>query len=148
MWQTTFAFQKWSSLFEFKRYMERMIFEFSRIETLEGVTRTPYNQYESLILPLKEYLNKYNVDFSINATVTDIDFKPGDGITATAIHIKSEGEESIIELRDEDLCIVTNGCMTDCATLGDLKTAPEYLPSNPPSGELWERIAKKKLRTW
>ena len=145
MWQTTFAFQKWSSLFEFKRYMERMIFEFSRIETLEGVTRTPYNQYESLILPLKEYLNKYNVDFSINATVTDIDFKPGDGITATAIHIKSEDEESIIELRDEDLCIVTNGCMTDCATLGDLKTAPEYLPSNPPSGELWERIAKKKL---
>ncbi len=40
MWQTTFAFQKWSSLFEFKRYMDRMIFEFSRIETLEGVTRT------------------------------------------------------------------------------------------------------------
>ena len=53
MWQTTFAFQKWSSLFEFKRYMERMIFEFSRIETLEGVTRTQYNQYESVILPLK-----------------------------------------------------------------------------------------------
>ena len=44
MWQTTFAFQKWSSLFEFRRYMNRMIFEFPRIETLEGVTRTPYNQ--------------------------------------------------------------------------------------------------------
>ena len=54
MWQTTFAFQKWSSLFEFRRYMNRMMLEFSRIETLEGVTRTPYNQYESLILPLKE----------------------------------------------------------------------------------------------
>ena len=25
MWQTTFAFQKWSSLFEFRRYMRRMI---------------------------------------------------------------------------------------------------------------------------
>ena len=37
MWQTTFAFQKWSSLFELKRYMERMILEFSRIETLEGL---------------------------------------------------------------------------------------------------------------
>ena len=54
MWQTTFAFQTWSSLFEFKRYMNRMIFEFSRIETLEGVTRTPYNQYESVILPIQK----------------------------------------------------------------------------------------------
>ena len=44
MWQTTFAFQKWSSVFELKRYMNRMIFEFPRIETLAGVTRTPYNQ--------------------------------------------------------------------------------------------------------
>ena len=52
-------------LFEFKRYMERMIFEFSRIETLEGVTRTPYNQYESVILPLKAYLDNFGVDFSI-----------------------------------------------------------------------------------
>ncbi|WP_288221440.1 oleate hydratase [uncultured Clostridium sp.] len=145
MWQTTFAFQKWSSLFEFKRYMERMIFEFSRIETLEGVTRTPYNQYESVILPIKEYLSKHNVDFSINATVTDIDFKPGEGITATAIHITDEEGEKVIELKEDDLCIMTNGCMTDNATLGDLNTAPEYKPEKPMSGELWEKVAKKKM---
>jgi oleate hydratase len=145
MWQTTFAFQKWSSLFEFKRYMERMIFEFSRIETLEGVTRTPYNQYESVILPIKEYLSKQNVDFSINAIVTDIDFKPGEGITATAIHIQDAEGEKIIELKEDDICIMTNGCMTDNATLGDFKTAPEYKPENPMSGALWEKIAKKKI---
>lgn len=146
MWQTTFAFQKWSSLFEFKRYMDRMIFEFSRIETLEGVTRTTYNQYESVILPIKEYLNKHNVDFSINAIVTDIDFKPGENITATAIHIMNEEEEEkIIELKEDDICIMTNGCMTDNATLGDFNTAPEYKPEKPMSGELWEKVAKKKM---
>lgn len=145
MWQTTFAFQKWSSLFEFKRYMERMIFEFSRIETLEGVTRTPYNQYESVILPIKEYLSKHNVDFSINAIVTDIDFKPGEEITATAIHITNEEGEKVIELKEDDLCIMTNGCMTDNATLGDFNRAPEYKTEKPMSGELWERVAKKKM---
>lgn len=145
MWQTTFAFQKWSSLFEFKRYMERMIFEFSRIETLEGVTRTPYNQYESVILPLKEYLVSKNVDFTINATVTDIDFKPGDEITATAIHIKELEGERIIQLEDDDICIMTTGCMTDNATLGDFNTAPEYKVENPMSAELWEKVAKKKI---
>ena len=144
MWQTTFAFQKWSSLFEFKRYMERMIFEFSRIETLEGVTRTTYNQYESVILPLKAYLDKHNVDFSINATVTDIDFKEGDGITATAIHIDTEDGEDIIHLKDNDVCIMTNASMTDSATLGDFDIAPEYNPNKPISGELWTNIAKKK----
>ena len=144
MWQTTFAFQKWSSLFEFKRYMERMIFEFPRIETLEGVTRTPYNQYESVILPLKAYLDKYSVDFSIRCTVTDLDFKEDNGITVTGIHCDYEGEEKIIQLNSGDICIMTNGCMTDCATLGDLTTPAEYKPENPISGVLWEKVASKK----
>ncbi|SFD33963.1 oleate hydratase [Clostridium uliginosum] len=145
MWQTTFAFQKWSSLFEFKRYMQRMIFEFSRIETLEGVTRTPYNQYESVILPLKAYLDNFGVDFSINATVTDLDFKPGDEITVTAIHIEENEGERVIELNSADVCIMINGCMTDCATLGDMLTPPQYNPSKPISYELWSKIAKKKI---
>ncbi|MGL5353572.1 MAG: oleate hydratase, partial [Clostridium sp.] len=103
MWQTTFAFQKWSSLFEFKRYMERMIFEFPRIETLEGVTRTPYNQYDSVILPIKQYLEKENVDFSIRSTVTDLDFKEGEEITVSAIHCDCNGEEKIITLNSDDI---------------------------------------------
>ncbi|MCR1839636.1 oleate hydratase [Murimonas intestini] len=144
MWQTTFAFQRWSSLFEFKRYMERMIFEFSRIETLEGVTRTPYNQYESVILPLKTWLEEQGVDFSIRATVTDIDFADESGVTASAIHIERDGEEEVIGLQREDLCIMTNGCMTDCATLGDMHTAPVFDAQKPISGELWARVTAKK----
>jgi oleate hydratase len=144
MWQTTFAFQKWSSLFEFKRYMDRMIFEFSRIETLEGVTRTPYNQYESVILPLKAYLDEFGVDFSINAAVTDLEFDSGDEITVSEIHIEENNVKRIIELNSKDVCIMTNGCMTDCSTLGDMHTAPEFNPSNPISGTLWAKIAKKK----
>ncbi len=106
--------------------MERMILEFSRIETLEGVTRTPYNQYDSLILPLKAYLKDHGVQFEINTKVVDIDFKDGEGITATAIHVEKKGKPEEITLKDGDVCIVTNGCMTDSATLGDMnKPAPE-----------------------
>ena len=144
MWQTTFAFQKWSSLFEFKRYMNRMIFEFSRIETLEGVTRTPYNQYESVILPLKAYLDTHQVDFSINATVKDIEFAVGEGITATALYIEDSEGEKVIKLNKGDVCIMTNGSMTDSATLGDLHTASEYKPEDPISAKLWKKVASKK----
>lgn len=144
MWQTTFAFQKWSSVFELKRYMNRMIFEFPRIETLAGVTRTPYNQYESVILPLKKYLDNHNVNFITNATVTDIDFKNDDTITAKAIYLNKDGKDEKIILNDNDLCIMTNACMTDSATLGDYKTPAPKPVEKPISGELWYKVAKKK----
>lgn len=145
MWQTTFAFQKWSSLFEFKRYMNRMIFEFSRLQTLEGVTRTPYNQYESIILPIKTYLDRFGVDFFLKYTVTDLDFEDGDNITVTAIRYKKHGgKEGVIKLNKGDLCFVTNGCMTDNATLGDLHTPAKMVVDHPISADLWAKIAAKK----
>lgn len=144
MWQTTFAFQKWSSLYEFRRYMQRMIFEFSRIETLEGVTRTPLNQYDSVIRPLQEYLKGHGVNFVHNCTVTDIDFEDGEGITAKTLHLNNEGVAETVELKKGDICIMTNACMTDSATLGDYDTPAPAPDKKPISGELWAKIAKKK----
>lgn len=144
MWQTTFAFQKWSSLFEFRRYMQRMILEFSRIETLEGVTRTPLNQYDSVIRPIEAFLREHGVNFVENCVVTDIDFADGEGITAKALHLKDNQGEHVVELGEKDICIMTNACMTDSATLGDMHTAPKQPEERPISGELWYKLAKKK----
>lgn len=144
MWQTTFAFQKWSSLFEFRRYMRRMILEFSRIDTLEGVTRTPYNQYDSVIRPLELYLRKQGVVFAENCVVKDIEFAEGEGITVKALHLKDYGIERTVELSNEDICIMTNACMTDSATLGDLHTPAPDPVLRPISGELWSKVAVKK----
>lgn len=144
MWQTTFAFQKWSSLFEFRRYMRRMILEFSRINTLEGVTRTKYNQYDSVILPLEQYLRKQGVVFVENCIVTDIDFSQGDDITVKALHLKDLEGERKVELADRDICIMTNACMTDNATLGDRNTPAPAPLLRPISGELWSKVAVKK----
>ena len=162
MWQTTFAFQKYSSLFEFRRYMNRMIFEFSRIETLEGVTRTPLNQYDSVIRPLETYLRKAGVNFRENCEVTDIDFADGPGITAKTLYLKKKvestddsGEESDapagpsyvteeVQLNKSDICIMTNACMTDSATLGSLYKPAPAPEKKPISGELWAKVAGKK----
>lgn len=144
LWQTTFAFQKWSSLFELRRYLRRMIFEFSRIETLEGVTRTPYNQYESVILPLKTWLEEKGVDFGMQAQVTDLDFAEGMPITVVKLHLEQDGKKEEICLKEGDLCFLTNACMTDNASLGDLYTPAQYMPKDPMSGSLWEKVANKK----
>ncbi|GLU52735.1 oleate hydratase [Dyadobacter frigoris] len=145
MWQTTFAWQQWSGLFEFKRYIHRMILEFSRIDTLEGVTRTPYNQYESVILPIKKELDRHGVDFTLKRTVTDLEFEMGETITVTAIEYKdADGHTGQMNLNPGDLCFFTNGCITDNSNNGDYQTPAKYLPENPPSFTLWQKIAAKK----
>lgn len=58
---------------ELRRYMNRMILEFSRINTL-SVTRTPYNQYESVILPMRAFLEERGVEFINNRKVTEMVF--------------------------------------------------------------------------
>lgn len=144
MWQTTFAFQTWSSVFEFRRYMQRMIFEFSRIETLAGVTRTPLNQYDSVIRPIEVFLRKEGVVFAEDCIITDIDFAEGDGITVTKLYLNQNGAFKEVDVKAEDICFMTNGCMTDSATLGDLHT-PAPAPDVPSmSGELWRKVAAKK----
>ena len=60
------------------------------------------------------------------------------------IYLETASEKQLIKLKRNDLCIMTNGCMTDSATLGDMYTAPEYCPENPISGELWAKVAAKK----
>ncbi len=141
MFQTTFAFQKWSSLFELRRYSKRLISGAPHTSTLSSVTRTPLNQYDSLIVPLKAYLDKHGVEFITDRTVTDIDFADSKEITAKTLHFNSRKK---VFLNDGDVCIITNGCMTDSATLGDFKTPAPIPKKKSISGDLWARIAAKK----
>ena len=61
MWCTTFAFQPWHSAVEFKRYLVRFSHMVSGFERLEGIMRTVYNQYDSLVRPLKKWLDERGV---------------------------------------------------------------------------------------
>lgn len=144
MWQTTYSFQTHSSVLEFKHYIERKILEIPYLGTLESVTRTPYNQYESLILPLKTFLNDKGVDFKMNCVVLDLDFKNGDDIQVSGIHVSENGIEHDIELDLQDLCFMNNGSMSDNSSLGDRYHAPTLNYDNPPSFTLWKNIALKK----
>lgn len=73
---TTFAFQPWHSLAEFKRYLHRFIHEFTKIHNLANIWRTPYNQYDSITLPVETWLKEQGVHFKTHTEVTDLDFKP------------------------------------------------------------------------
>ena len=144
MWVTTFAFQPWHSAVEFKRYLHRFMLEFSRIDTLGGVKRTIYNQYDSLVLPLQAWLKAQGVCLVTDCTVTDLDHKTEDGTyVVTGIHCRRQGKNEVIVVHDGDLVFMQNGSMTDASSLGSMTSAPRKLTKVDSGGwTLWEKVAK------
>lgn len=148
MWETTFAFKKESSAMELRRYMNRMILEFSRINTLEGVTRTPYNQYESIILPMRKYLSDHGVTFINNRKITAFQFKDTplrDDIIVTGLEYEDVGENKqtgTISVDENDLVFDINGAITDSSSIGDFNTPIKENMEYAPSAALWKQATE------
>ncbi len=144
MWSTTFAFQPWHSAVEFKRYLHRFMLEFSRIETLAGVKRTIYNQYDSLVLPLQTWLKAQGVHLIADCTVTGFDHKTEAGkFVVTGIQCLQQGKRERIAVQNGDLVFFQNGSMTDASSLGSMTSAPSKLTKVDSGGwTLWETLAE------
>ncbi len=144
MWSTTFAFQPWHSAVEFRRYLHRFMLEFSRIETLAGVKRTIYNQYDSLVMPLKSWLEAQGVRMVMDCRVTDLDHKTEDDrFIVTAIHLMRQGKNEVISVNDGDLVFMQNGSMTDASSVGSMTSSPRKLTEAESGGwRLWEKLAE------
>lgn len=144
MWATTFAFQPWHSAVEFKRYLHRFMMEFSRIETLAGVKRTVYNQYDSLVRPLQKWLEAQGVQVKFDCTVTDFDLRTRDGkIEVTGIHCTRSGQHELIPVMGDDLVFFQNASMTDASSFGSMTSAPAAKTKKDSGGwTLWENLAE------
>jgi len=143
MWSTTFAFQPWHSAVEFKRYLHRFMMEFSRIETLAGVKRTIYNQFDSLVRPLLSWLEAQGVKVVANCTVTDFHLETEDRtIVVKGIQCRRDGKEETIAIAADDLVFFQNGSMTDASSFGSMTSAPQRLTKQDSGGwALWEKLA-------
>ena len=145
LFTSMFAFQKWSSLMEMRRYMLRFIHLMPGMKHLEGIINTKYDQYHSVVLPLQNYLQDKGVNFALNTQVIDIDFDIQDeSKRATALHLLKDGEMRMLDLGAEDFCFLTNGSIVDAADEGDLDRVPQ-LKGVEDSGAwtLWKKVAQK-----
>lgn len=146
-WQTMFAFQKWSSALEMKRYLCRYVHHIDGLPDFSALRFTKYNQYESMILPLIEYLKKHDVDVQFGMDVKNVVIEDVDGkkTAKELIYVKNNKEQSI-PLTADDLVFITNGCCTDTSCYGDQTHAPDLSHIENGQGEswdLWKNIAKQ-----
>jgi len=145
MWRTTFAFQNWHSAVELKRYMLRFLQEFPRIHTLGGVRRTRYNQYDTVVRPMRQWLEDRGVTFVHETKVVDAQFaSSSNGHRVTQLDAVCNGQARPIPIDADDVVLFTIGSMTADATYGgDTWPAPLVRDKRDGAWTLWENMARK-----
>ena len=146
-WQTMFAFQRWSSALEMKRYLCRYVHHIDGLPDFSALRFTKYNQYESMILPLVKYLEAHGVTVEYGVDVKNVVIQQKDDkkVAKQIVYVK-DGKQQTIDLIEDDLVFVTNGCCTDTSCYGDQTHAPDLSNIRNGVGEswdLWKNIAKQ-----
>lgn len=143
-WSTMFAFEKWHSALEMRRYVMRFIHHIGGLPDLSALKFTKYNQYESLVLPLTHYLQDHGVSFEYNTRVNRVRvINDGDKKIAQEIFVEVDGKEQKIDLTPDDLVFVTNGSITESTTYGDNNTPAPVTHDLGGSWQVWNNLAEQ-----
>ena len=140
-WATMFAFEKWHSAVEMRRYTMRFIHHIDGLPDFSALKFNRYNQYESMVLPIIRYLESYNVEFiydtQVNNIVVDFD---NDEKVAKKIVIQ-DGDD--VSLSHDDLVFVTNGSITESSTYGSHDKPAPISKELGGSWSLWKNLAEQ-----
>ncbi len=143
-WRTMFAFENWHSALEMKLYIRRFIHHVGGLPDFRALRFTRYNQYESMILPMIDYLEKHGVQIHYNTKVVNVIFDTSeDRKRAVRIDLLADGESHSVLLGDDDLVFMTIGGCVENSTMGSQETKAEYRPQLKEGGgwDMWRRIA-------
>ncbi|TYC47416.1 oleate hydratase [Leuconostoc litchii] len=141
-WATMFAFEKWHSLAEMRRYAMRFIHHIDGLPDFSALKFNRYNQYDSMVLPLTSYLADHGVDVQFGTTVNNIvvDFESNKKVAKT-LELTVDGQQETRELTVNDLVFVTNGSITESTTYGSHFEAAPITDEPGGSWHLWENLA-------
>jgi oleate hydratase len=114
-----------------KRYLRRFSHMIAGFSRLEGIMRTVYNQYDSMVRPLQQWLVERGVSFELNTRVTDLGVVThADEKTVSSIVVERDGKPGEIVLGAGDRVLITLGSMTEASSLGTMD-----------AWALWRKIA-------
>ena len=140
-WCSMFAFEKWHSAIEMRRYVMRFI---KGLPDFTALKFTRYNQYESLVKPLLAFLNDHGVDFQYETKINNIEVEatPDKKVAKKILLTRSDKAEEI-DLTENDLVFVTNGSITESSTEGNHHTPAPITHELGGSWNLWKNLAKQ-----
>lgn len=141
-WSTMFAFEKWHSAVEMRRYAMRFIHHIDGLPDFTALKFNKYNQYDSMVKPILHFLKDHQVDVQYDTQVRNIkvDFSNGKKV-AKKLQLTVDRQAEEIELTENDLVFVTNGSITESSTYGDHHTPAPISKKLGGSWNLWENLA-------
>jgi oleate hydratase len=145
-WRTMFAFKDDQSALEMKRYMQRYIHHIGGLPDFTALRFTKYNQYESMVLPMVQYLKNHGVQFHYNTKVMNVLFDIHENKKqAKTIILDCGGKTEHIGLTEDDLVFCTNGSNVENSTYGSQTKAAGMDGEIHEGGafDLWRKIAKQ-----
>ena len=145
-YRTMFAFENWHSALELKLYVNRFIHHVGGLPNLSALQFTRYDQYESIVVPMMDWLKDMGVETKYNYNVEDMEFDITSSKKVATKIIASDsktGEDKSINLTENDLVFVTTGSLVESSSYGDNETAPSLDIDTEESFRLWKNIAKK-----
>jgi oleate hydratase len=145
LFASMFGFEPWHSLIECRRYLRRFFHEAPNITTLKGGWNTPYNNYESIVLPIERWLVKQGVDIQTGVKVTDVGFRPSKTRKSVEkLHFLKNGNGAEIAVASSDLVFITIGSKVADSRTGGMKKAPGLVTDKTDGAwTLWERMARR-----
>ena len=141
MWSTMFSFRPWHSLAEMRRYLRRFVHLFPGFARLSGLLRTRYNQYDSLVRPICDWLVTRGVHILTGRCIVDALIE-GDGAGRRVTRLLLASGEGV-DVAPQDRVYLTLGSMVAGSSFGSTERAPR-----PPAGEgaawrLWRNLAER-----
>ncbi|KAJ5280336.1 67 kDa myosin-cross-reactive antigen family protein [Penicillium angulare] len=148
MWATKFAFQPWHNAAEFRRHL-RYIHDFANLHTLSPIDSTPYEIFNTIIIPITSYLQAQGVEFEHNVKVLDLMMNSeSDPTLVSGLKIVQSGTEAVINIHPHDILIVTLGSIFAGSTSGANHSPPAPVPDIEElklddSWDLWFKLSQK-----
>lgn len=148
-WRTMFAFQNWHSVLEMKLYMHRFLHLMDGLNDMTSLVFPKYNQYDSFVVPLMDWLKNKGINIQYGATVSDLEINTSsENLSVTAIKYRTNNEDKTIPLDTRDIIFVTTGSIVEDTAYGDNDTVPqlqvgEHDPSLASGWQLWKNLAQK-----
>lgn len=133
-----------------KRYVLRSIHCCEYFDTLEPLKITPLNQYESLILPIIDYLKKNKVKLYNETKMTNIEFME-ENWKKRIIEMELQKNEKTekINVSNEDKVFISLWSMKASSSIWWMQVIPEKkLEKKSLSWQLWENIVKNNPEYW
>jgi oleate hydratase len=153
LFRSMFAFKNCHSLLETKLYLHRLLDSIDGFGDLSSLVFPKYNQYDTFIKPLADFLRDKGVTFQFNTRVNDLDLSlSGDKKTITGIQAEvtnnGKTETQRINVGLGDIVFALTGSMTEHTAYGDMNTVPEldcgrHDPGEHSGWSLWKNLAKK-----